>query len=267
MESNIKQIQKVILMIAEEVTNICDKNNIEYSLDGGSLLGAVRHQGFIPWDDDFDIVIPRDQYHKFLQVAQKELPSNYFLQTEDNTPGYAFAFCKVLLNGTVLEETFSKTADVHHGIFVDIFPIDNLPDNKFIRKIYLLQNSILKNLIWVKCGYGKLTHTKSFKYHIYKIMGSAFNIKTLKKMRKNVLRRCNRKKGKLCFTADYPQPYRKWIWYKKFSNYKFENTKFKGLTDYEDYLTTIYGDYMKLPPLEERQVHGIKADLGKYSNL
>ena len=267
MKENIKQVQKVILMIAQEVTNICDKNNIQYSLDGGSLLGAVRHEGFIPWDDDFDIVIPRSQYNKFLQVAQKELPTNYFLQTEDNTPEYAFDFCKVLLNGTLLEEKFSETANVHHGVFVDIFPIDNLPDNKFVRKIYLLQNSILKNLIWVKCGYGKLTHANTFKYHIYKLMGNQFDIKYLKKMRKKVLIRCNRKKGRYCFTADYPQSYRKWDWYNNFSNYKFENTEFKGLTDYKDYLTTIYGNYLQLPPVEDRQVHGIKVNLGKYSNL
>lgn len=267
MKKNITELQDVILLIAKEVTNICEKNNIEYSIDGGSLLGAVRHKGFIPWDDDFDIVIPRDQYEKFLEIASKELPSDFFLQTDVNTKYYPFAFSKVLLNGTSIQEDFSKTAKVHHGVFVDIFPIDNLPSNKIVQKFRLFENSLLKNLIWVKCGYGKLTHSKTVKYNVYKFLGMPFSIDYLKKRRRNVIDRCNQTNSDQCFIADYPTPFREKNWYKNYRRYDFNNTTFFGIADYEAYLKKMFGNYMELPPVEERKVHSTEVDLGKFSNV
>ena len=122
-EAEKKKLQQLILLIAKEIARICDKYNIDYYLDGGSMLGAVRHKGFIPWDDDFDIAMKRSDFERFLQVCEKELDKNkYFLQTEWSEKNYCFSFAKVQLIGTHFIEEFSKDADVKHGIFADIFP-------------------------------------------------------------------------------------------------------------------------------------------------
>ena len=125
-----KKLQTAILMIAKEIVRLCDENNIPYFINGGTQLGAIRHKGFIPWDDDFDIGMRRADYEKFLKVCEEQLDHNkYFLQTEDTEKNYAFYFAKIQLKGTSIIEDFSKNVQIEHGIFVDIFPYDNIPDN------------------------------------------------------------------------------------------------------------------------------------------
>ena len=125
-----KKLQTAILMIAKEIVRLCDENNIPYFINGGTQLGAVRHKGFIPWDDDFDIGMRRADYEKFLKVCEEQLDHNkYFLQTEDTEKNYDFYFAKIQLKVTSIIEDFSKNVQIEHGIFVDIFPYDNIPDN------------------------------------------------------------------------------------------------------------------------------------------
>lgn len=125
-DKNVAAAQKVMLEILKEIHKVCVKNNITYWLDAGTLLGAVRHKGFIPWDDDCDISMPRTDYEKFIEIAQSELPNNMFLQTKKTDPESNFRFAKVRKLGTKLIES-GETGDENycHGIFVDIFPYDN----------------------------------------------------------------------------------------------------------------------------------------------
>ena len=261
-----RKLQEVILFIAKEINKICVLNGINYSLDGGSLLGAIRHKGFIPWDDDFDIAMKRTDYEKFIKVCDEVIDKDVFhMQTSDNTLHYAFAFAKVHLQHTEIIEDFSKNANVHHGIFLDIFPYDNLPDNYVIRKIYLFANHILKNMIWVKCGYGSEREKCRVSYILFKILSRPFAINQLKSMRKRLLNLYNGRKTKYAFTADYPQNAIPNVWFDKIKKYDFEDTSFCGFFNAHDYLTMVYGDYMKLPPEEERVVHSkYKVDYGPY---
>jgi len=125
-KSELKKIQNTLLEILIEVDRICRKNDIKYFLFAGTLLGAVRHKGFIPWDDDIDIAMPREDYEKFLQIVQKEPYSNYFLQnviTEIEAP---FLFSKFRKDDTLLLEKAVMNKNIHHGIFIDIFPLDKV---------------------------------------------------------------------------------------------------------------------------------------------
>lgn len=121
-DKNIAAAQKVMLDILIEVHKICVKHNITYWLEAGTLLGAVRHKGFIPWDDDIDISMPREDYEKFLEIAQRELPSDLFLQTNKTDPEYSREITKVRKLNTLLIETGETGNENYcHGIFIDIF--------------------------------------------------------------------------------------------------------------------------------------------------
>ena len=265
-EAEKKKLQQLILLIAKEIARICDKYNIDYYLDGGSMLGAVRHKGFIPWDDDFDIAMKRSDFERFLQVCEKELDKNkYFLQTEWSEKNYCFSFAKVQLIGTHFIEEFSKDADVKHGIFADIFPYDNLPDTSRKQRWVLWKNHLLKNMLWTKCGYGTEEHKGKLSYKVFKILGLPFSIEFMKKKRYALITQNNKKDTKVCFPSDYPRTKIQNNWFTKPVNYVFESEKFKGFEKYDDFLRTRYGDYMKLPDEKDRVVHSnYKIDFGPY---
>lgn len=126
------------LEVFEVIKGICKKHQITYYLVAGSLLGAVRHKGYIPWDDDLDVAMFREDYNKFLKYAQKELPEELFLQTPYTDPGYYYGMAKIRINNTtgIRIRDWGCGLPFHQGIFVDIFPIDSVPDGKFMRKLH-----------------------------------------------------------------------------------------------------------------------------------
>ena len=260
-----RKLQNTILIIAQEIHKICEENNIEYFMDGGTQLGAIRHGGFIPWDDDFDIGMKREEYERFIRVCDMVLDkTKFYLETCEDS-GYGFSFSKIHLNGTAIIENFSQEANVHHGIFVDIFPYDNLPDSKIKRRLFLLENHILKNLIWVKAGYGGQIQRKKVSYLFFKFVGKPFSINKMKALREHLIRKYNNLKTYQCFTSDYPYNFLKSEWLNNRKKYSFENCLFWGLKDYDVFLQTLYGDYMTLPPEEKRKVHSnCKIDFGLY---
>ena len=133
-EQTLRRVQLTQLSIAKEIKRVCDKYGIEYILDSGTLLGAVRHRGFIPWDDDMDIAMTRENYDKFVSVAQTEFKDKYFLQTWETDKNCPFPFAKVRLNGTSYVENVCEHADIHKGIYVDVFPYDVWPEEKKAQK-------------------------------------------------------------------------------------------------------------------------------------
>lgn len=129
-ESELKRIQEIEYSVLKEIIRICDSNGIEYFLSGGTALGAVRHNGFIPWDDDIDIGMTRKNYRKFIQVAPDFLPPNLHLQTPDKNGKVPYFYTKIRIDGTLFMEYCNRNVDMHHGVYVDIFPYDNVPDDE-----------------------------------------------------------------------------------------------------------------------------------------
>lgn len=129
----LREIQLATLDILKEVVKVCDRHGLTYYLSGGTLLGAVRHGGFIPWDDDLDIELPWKDYKKFLRYAEKELPADLFVQTFYKDPGYPNIFMMVRKNGTCAMPTAAKDLPIHWGVEVDIFPIIGLYRNGKLR--------------------------------------------------------------------------------------------------------------------------------------
>lgn len=129
---NLRKLQETELEILLETDRICRKYEILYQLSGGTLLGAVRHKGFIPWDDDVDICMLREDYNRFLSICEKELGEKYFLQTYETDSEFFHSFARIRKNNTLALQRQYKGMDMHHGIFIDVFPLDNIIEGRFL---------------------------------------------------------------------------------------------------------------------------------------
>lgn len=137
-----------MLKIYKEIARICEKNNLTYFVVGGTLLGAIVHKGYIPWDDDLDIAMPRDDYDKFINVYSKELDDRFYLHHTSTDPNYWLPFAKVRMNNTVFLEEKRKNVKAHAGIYVDIFPFDYAPDmNSMLAKVKWRWMTYINNYI------------------------------------------------------------------------------------------------------------------------
>ena len=144
-----KEIWVIELDMLYKFMNICNKHNLKWWVDGGTLLGAVRHKGFIPWDEDIVVFLLREDYDKFIDIAKTEITGNYFLQT-DWTDDTWFCHAKMRRTDTtaILDKDLSAKFNFNQGIFIDIFPFDNVPDNEleynfFMNELYLIKTEML----------------------------------------------------------------------------------------------------------------------------
>lgn len=159
-DKELEQLHAVLYEILAEIHRICTKYDISYFLIGGSAIGLYYDKGVLPWDDDLDIGMTRENYNKFLKVAEKELTEEYFLSYMDTDPHTPFFYAKVKKNGTLFVEERYKSINMHQGIFVDIFPYDRVPNNLFLREVhYKLANFVkccfMGKEIWMWKYFGK----------------------------------------------------------------------------------------------------------------
>jgi lipopolysaccharide cholinephosphotransferase len=254
----LKRLQKCQLEMLRNIDNICRKNDIKYFLTWGSALGAVRHGGFIPWDDDIDISMTWDNYKKFEEVAQKELGDKYFYQSQ-KTDKYAFTvWNKVRINNTTSMEKEFKHIKCHYGICMDIFPIIGVPNSrgkKLIQKIEVLVYRIFNYERY-------LTNKKPQGNTIFKIIYGIFPRKfkdyIMKKLIGDITKydmaSCNEWVEFLSGSYDI-MTIRSNI-FGKGTKIMFEDVETIIPEKYDEYLKCLYGDYMTLPPEEERIGHG-----------
>lgn len=257
-----QEIQKISLDILLFVDKICKENNLKYCLAYGTAIGAVRHKGFIPWDDDIDIIMLRDDYDKFLKIIDNYNHDTYkCLHVGDKN--YFYGFAKVVDLRTVLEENnFIRNPDL--GVYIDVFPVDGVNEQTYEKdfakfKKYHKLLIFASNKKFKKSPKG-MAHTlkKLILYPFVKLIGWKYLLKKTEQIRKRVPLNTTSK------VATYGSSHDKPVFDKKiFDNIievDFEGYKFPILKDYDLYLTQLYGDYMKLPP-EEQQVsnHSFKA--------
>lgn len=244
------EMQKIELKILKHIIKFCDENNIKYFLYGGTLLGAIREKGFIPWDDDIDIAMPRNDYDKFIKTYKND--EQYILTSHELTNEYYFPFAKVFDNHTYLDERTTKRIEM--GVYVDIFPIDVFDNCKF--KYFF--NKLKRGLIHTKI----LTIKKdnSFFINCLITLGRIFFFwipikRTLLSMEKNV-RKIPIEKSKMVGTvtegyiSSLPFPYE---CIKETIEWPFEDIMAKVPIGYDKLLTTLYGDYMTPPPPKKQK--------------
>lgn len=265
----LRELQLCQLDIALDIKQICEENHINYFLIGGTLLGAVRHKGFIPWDDDLDIGMLRSDYEKFIQVCTSKLPDHLFLQTWDTDPYYGFSFAKIMLKGTTFQEEFAATSKAKAMIFVDVFPFDNMPDLKKQQERQFTVSSFWGRLLLHKQGYDVASRSKNKVLHrILKIVSCLFSKDGIKRKIIQAQQKYANYDTKNVINSG--SSYRLKEYFEK-SGVSTEVMTFEGYDfnvpiGWKQLLTNMYGDYMQLPPIEKRgdRHKAVSAEIGKY---
>ena len=265
----IKNIHYCLMIIAKEMKRICEKNNIPYFMLAGTLLGAVRHKGFIPWDDDMDFGMFRADYNRFIEACKKDLDKeHFFLQTMDTDDGFAKYYARILLNDTYLNYEYIKDVKCRKALFVDIFPYDSIPESKFLRKKQSVITSFAMRLMKKKLNYGIECFTLGGKIEL--LFEKILSRKALINLYENEMQRYNKNQNTSCVCcsnggAGYPNEILKREWLAQSKMMQFEDTEFPGSVLFDDYLTSFYGDYMTLPPENKRMTHEFEEiDFGPY---
>lgn len=265
-EQSVRMVQDKILETMKFIDKLCRENGIVYYIMGGTALGAVRHGGFIPWDDDLDIFMTPDQYKKFKTVFENSNSKQFILQ-EWRTDKKYLEYAKIRMNGTTfIEDNFKERKDMHHGIYVDIMILHKVPENKFIQKIVYYESKFvtlygLSQRNWKPKSKSQEVVLKSLKFMPCKLMARiAYS---------HIYRYDNRKDNyKYCYWIT-PAKFRNGLFDKTFFekpiDIPFEDTNLLGSEKIKEYLEYRYGDYMKLPSEEQRKaaVHAYVFDTKK----
>lgn len=263
-DSMMKRAWAAEMEIMQEIDRICKENDLQYYAAWGTLLGTIRHKGFIPWDDDMDMGMLREDYERFIEIAPKKLKPEYFLQTWKTDKSYPYAFAKIRKKGTVFIEAVSQKTNAHNEIFVDIFPYDVYPDNETVRTKLMKKIMLLKYSLWMKDGMTPWLRHKSIldrllvraKYVPHYFYALTHSRDAMIAEYEKLMPMYNAETSKYYVEQSGGTPFGKWIipteCFKKFIEVKFEDTMFLVPEKYDLYLKTVYGDYMQLPPVEKR---------------
>lgn len=254
MEDKLRKLQLTELEILKVIDKICTEHDIKYSLIGGTLIGAVRHKGFVPWDDDLDIRMSRLDYERFIKVWNSIQPEGYYLQNKRNTPAFPQSFTKIRKNNTAFVLYESENKKYHTGIFVDVFPLDRIPNGR-LRKKWFLFRALIYQIFTRESDYQKNNKL------IDSVVAILLKV-TTKKYRKKYRDAFEKKLVKYssqtnwnCVAIDALSTIGKELPNSIADSYtrlEFEGQEFMCFSDWDTYLKTYFGDYMQLPPVEER---------------
>ena len=266
--AQLKLLQEIELENLRMLMEICEKNHLRYYLIGGSLLGAMRHRGFIPWDDDIDVGLPRPDYKRFVKIAKDYLPAHMDIKTMTSDPNYKCYFTRLINNKKKIYWDHGQYTAVI-GVWMDVFPLDGLPKNRLLRKLQVFRVKLNKALYkFTQIDYVSTNRTNrplservlirfAQLTHIGKLMDAD---KRLKKLDRAVQR------------YDYDTCAYAWNFSGCYGKREIvphiqlggsRTAQFEGMQvsipeAAEDYLTSIYGDYMKLPPEDQRKSHEVR---------
>lgn len=249
---DLKRLRNVEHEILDLIVSICVKYNLKYSLAYGTLIGAVRHMGFIPWDDDIDIQMPRDDYERFLQIWDELQPEGYILVNHRLNPDFTQNFSKIRKDHTIFLQTEKElNLNYHKGIFVDIFPVDRVAPKGVLRTTQYGMAAI--HLLYTR-GHASTPQGGSLLERALLSLPKKY-YPNLSLRTENFLRKWNARHNLLnvCFcTIGSAKIYYPADMFDSLIEMKFENKEYKCFKNYDQILRADYGDYMKLPPIDER---------------
>jgi lipopolysaccharide cholinephosphotransferase len=253
--TDIQELRQIQIGILDEVHSFCEEHGLRYFLSSGTLIGAVRHQGYIPWDDDIDIYMPRQDYEQFLQHYHDD-KGFYRIINPQKEPHYYYTFAKVVDLRTRMME--KETEGYEIGVFMDVFPVDYVTDNLQERERVFKLKKLLYKIRRCKISKSNPLHSKIgylvYKYWPMTVKQIEQKIRNLIVLEKPTNTVCNMTEAgpaiKGCFPAtDIVSTV----------DILFEGKMYKTMVGYKDYLEHTYGDYMTLPPIEQRVTHQFEA--------
>ena len=249
-EEELKELKEVEMEILDYFVSFCKKNNLKYYLIYGTLLGAVRHKGFIPWDDDIDVCMPPQDYQKFLQLFKSN--DKYFLQNVKTEKYYHTIFSKIRKNNTCMVEEEWQYLNIHKGINIDVFPMIPYPENRFDKFIFNIKIRLALLLV-SKNNKPNSLKTKII-FNLLKLIPRKVTNKTVQKIINSVLN-YNKSFNNYIIASNVNLNFKK-EWFDKDILVKFEDRKYKIPVNYDEILKVCYNDYMRLPKKEDRVGHG-----------
>ena len=250
---DINEVHRILLGIATAFQQVCTKHEIPYCMLGGTMLGAVRHRGFIPWDDDMDFAVPREYYDKLTKLLERELPQEYRALTYKNCEQIKYPFIKIEDRRTCIDDkSLDCPLEEKIGLNIDVFPLDHCDKHSWRMKrvffyiamqtLFFLESPTYSKPMGFVKRICKLFAPKNKHYYIKKLEKAMLNAGETGHIG-NLIGRWREKES---FKADI---------YQNLADYPFEDITFRGPHDYNTYLTQMYGDYLQLPPKEQQLVH------------
>ena len=259
--SLLRNHQKAMLEMLHQVDDICTRHSIQYTLFAGTLLGAVRHSGFIPWDDDLDIVMLRDDYERFLDAAEHELDQNRFYVQREYSEHWPMFSSKLRLNGTTcLEKYHPRDEAMHQGVYIDIFPCDTLSERRWMQKLQFYASKVVIAKSLDRRGYETDNNRK-------KLFIRACKLLPQRPFRRLAMGR-RRTKTRMVHTffggsSRFEKSIYPLVWFTETMPMQFEDREYPISAHADALLRQLYGDYMRIPPESERKckTHVMKLDL------
>lgn len=250
----LEEQKKILLDILIDFDRVCRANDIEYSIAYGTLLGAVRHGGFIPWDDDIDVIVTREEYNKIKKIMNSELKDNYYFVSAETDKRFAAPLAKIIDTNTILKELGHYSDKLDLGVYIDIFLCDFIPnDIKERQKVY--KRSVFLQKVWSFSGNNFENSNKIV--HFVRSLANRTSIARHAALRSYKLAEKTTDDRDMMAPLVFGNLVRdkNAMAYKDLTDlteYEFEGHSFRGIKDYDKYLKIWYGDYMELPPEEKR---------------
>ena len=259
-ETENRQIhQNALLVILQEFDRVCRALDIPYVLFAGTMLGAVRHGGFIPWDDDLDVMMLREDYTRFLQEADQVLDREKFFLQKEFSEHWPMFFSKLRMNGTAcLEKYHPKDPEIHQGIYIDLFPCDVAFDSALGRKLQFYASKVVIAKALDRRGY----ETDSRKKKLFIALCRMLPMKPFLTLTRGLTRHSGVVHSFLGGASDYSRNVYPRRYFEARTEAVFEGRPYPISAHYHELLTTLYGDYMQIPPPEQRlcKQHAILVD-------
>lgn len=267
--SELRKLQLTILKIIKLFTNICDIHGLRYFMVGGTMLGAIRHKGFIPWDDDVDLGMPREDYEKFLTIVGDYLPNEYSLLNYKSNPEYQRYFSRIVNNNVKIYNN-SNSKEIVENAWIDIFPYDGMPDGKFNQKLHFAYMTGWRLLYHASC-FEELVNLNRPGRPVYQQAMINFlkvtkfgqgldTFKLMKRIERGLMKYPYDSSNTLVsfFGAYMTREIIDKEILGELQEYPFEDTVFKGAEHYDKFLKHYYGNYMIPPSDEQKDKHSIR---------